>query len=503
MNAGGRQIADASVSVLTLRDISPSRQPEVVKWLCLHMDENYLVSEDGQTIYTDQPRARNTQALEQLLRRYLQSPPRVRLVNRAVFDSFRDLQSEQRRERQEAQEAAVEPNSTGTTKAVEKILMDAIDADASDVHLRVRERDATVLFRVYGSLVCYETYSRTIGLRLARTLFNHFSRSRSDFNEHIPLDGAFHFHHAEQRYGVRLNLMPEARGCTVVLRIRNSQLRIALADAGYNRQQIAAVGEALRGHSGLLLFSGPTNSGKSTTVGSLLGEVPVDRHVLSIEDPVELQWPLVSQIDLSTLRGEVSLDTLLACTVRQDPDLLALAEIRDAKTARYAENMALQGRAVISTLHADGVVGIPARLEKLGMDRGHFHLPGFFALLVSQFLMPMLCRHCRIPERIDTRFRARSQVLFGTVQPTAWRRSRTGCQHCCNGFSGRTVVAEVLPTDRELRQLLLRRDFDGIRDHIRSCGIADRRDHAREKLLAGQLDLDTVENHFPPLAQGL
>ncbi len=496
--SGSRKIADASVSAHTLRDISPSRQPEVVKWLCLHLDENYLVSEDGRTIYTDQPRARNTQALERLLRRYLQNPPQVQLVNRAVFDSFRDLQLEQHHANQAAAEI---PSATSTTKAVDKILEDAILADASDVHLRVRERNAYVLFRIYGSLVGYETYSRAVGLRLARTLFNHFSRSRGDFNEHLPLDGAFHFHHAAQRYGVRLNLMPEVRGCTIVLRIRNPQMRITLAEAGYNRQQIAAIGEALRRHSGLLLFSGPTNSGKSTTVGSLLGALPVERHVLSIEDPVEMQWPLVSQIDLSILHSDVSLDSLLACTVRQDPDLLALAEIRDAKTARYAENMALQGRAVIATLHADSVAGIPARLEKLGMDGGHFHLPGFFTLLVGQYLVPTLCPHCRRPERIDSHFRTRSDALFGTPQATAWRRNRTGCENCRSGFSGRTVIAEVLPVGRELRQLLLQRDFDGIRDHMRARGIASRRDHAREKLLAGQVDLHAIERYFPPLEQ--
>ncbi len=499
MKVGVRQIADAGMSARALSDISPSRQPEVVQWLRLHVDEHYLVSEDGEVIYTDQPRARNTKALEQLLSRYLQRPPRVQLVNRAIFDSFRDLQLEQGQERQVMTDQVA---ATGTTKAVKKILGDAIDADASDVHLRVREREANVLLRIYGSLLSYETYSRDVGLRLARTLFNHFSRSRGDFSEHIPLDGAFNFHHAEQRYGVRLNLMPELRGCTIVLRIRNPQRRITLAQAGYTSQQIAAIGESMRGHCGLLLFSGPTNSGKSTTVGSLLGEVPAERHVLSIEDPVELQWPLVSQIDLSSLRDDVSLDELLACTVRQDPDLLALAEIRDAKTARYAENMALQGRAIIATLHADGVVGIPARLEKLGMDRGHFHLPGFLSLLVSQFLVPMLCVHCRVQECINSHFKTRSQALFGTPQATAWRRNRAGCERCVGGFAGRTVIAEALPVGRELRQLLLRRDFDGIRDHMRALGIAGRRDHAREKLLAGQVDLETVENHISPLVKG-
>jgi len=476
----------AGISAQELSQVPLAREREVRYWLELHADENYLVSEDCSTIYTDRPQGRNTRALVQVVQRVRKESPHVVFVDEATFSTLQDLCND-------GETLEIIEGRTDTVRSLEKILGDAIAAAASDVHLRIRRQNTQVMYRIHDMLSTYQVYSRAVGLRLARTAFNYFARTCADFNEKLPMDGAFDFWFAQQCYGVRMNLMPEVRGCTLVFRLRAPHRMVSCADAGYNPQQCTAIRNGMAHGSGLMIFSGPTNSGKSTTMSNLLATVPSERSVISIEDPVELQLPHVSHVDLSTQLAEVGLQELLACTVRQDPDLLALAEIRDGKTARYAENMALQGRFVISTLHADNVCSIALRLVKLGMDEENLQAPGFLNLLAAQSLAPLLCRHCCTREAPDPDNGRRYRELLGDARGLIRYRYAEGCAHCRSGISGRSLVAEVVPVNREVRSLIRARDYDGIRDYMHRNGIMSRHQHAREKILCGRLDPESVE----------
>lgn len=468
-------------------ELKPSRHKRVCNWLAMHQNEHYLVSENLTAIYTDKPHGRNAEALKHLVEQISGGVSRLIFVDAAIFSTVQDMAKLSTDEGRE--------HSTDVARQVERILQDAIAAEASDVHVRIRTQHSHVLFRVHGMLNHYQTYSRQVGLRLARTVFNYFARTNKDFSERMPMDGAFDIEGAGEIYGIRANLMNEVRGCTLVMRLRSQRRKIALSASGYDATQCALIRRGMQQSGGLMLFCGPTNSGKSTTLSNLIAEISIERNVISIEDPVELKFDAVAHVDLSRQHEDVQLHDLLACTVRQDPDMLVLAEIRDQKTAQYAENMALQGRFVASTLHAESISAIPMRLLRLGMDETNFFVPGFLNVLVAQTLLPLNCPHCCMREHPDKHVDAEYKRLFDASDALRYRNS-AGCERCRSGVGGRTLVAEVLKVDRQLRTLLKQCDYDGIVDYMRERDIMTRHHHARDKVLAGLIDPQLTESRL-------
>ena len=477
-----------------LANVPRSEHPEICAWLALHPKEHYLVSEDLHTIYTDKVRDRNTLALQRLVQRICEITPTLNFVDAAIFHTLNDMA--------ETTEGTSQLGSTDVARHVEDVLRDAIARQSSDVHVRIRARQTHVLFRIHGLLNHYQTYSRQVGMRLARTVFNYFARTQRDFSEKIPLDGAFDFKHNGEIYGVRVNLMNEVRGCTMVMRIRNQRTTIGLSESGYSQAQYELINRGIQQSGGLTLFCGPTNSGKSTTLSNLLENVKSERNVIAIEDPVELKFDHVAHVDLSQQPEEVQLHDLLACTVRQDPDMLVLAEIRDQRTAQYAENMVLQGRFVASTLHAERVSAIPVRLLRLSMDESNFFVPGFLNMLVAQILLPINCKHCCLSRHPDKSISERYERLFDNTDTLRYRNS-DGCAHCHTGVTGRTLVAEVLSVDRQTRTLLRKRDYDGITDYMQERKIMDRHHHAFTKIQAGLLDPELAESRLGMFNAGM
>lgn len=480
-------IADSSIQADELANLELTQHQLIRDWIKLHAGGHYLVEQSLGRIYTDRPHVRDTRALKSLVEQVSGRVAELVSVDSAIFSTVQDMK--------QAALAGEQAESTDVARQVERILTDAIQADGSDVHVRIRTAQSHILFRIYGMLTHYQTYSRQVGLRLVRTVFNYFARTSKDFSERIPMDGAFDFSHEGEIYGVRANLMNEVRGCTLVMRVRAQRRKISLSDSGYEREQYAIIRRGMEQSGGLMLFCGPTNSGKSTTLSNLLAEISCERNVISIEDPVELRFDSVAHVDLSLQPADVSLHDLLGCTVRQDPDMLVLAEIRDEKTARYAENMALQGRLVASTLHAESISAIPMRLLRLGMDETNFFVPGFLNVLVAQTLIPLNCPHCFLSGHPDPEINARYLRLFGESSNMRYRNN-VGCSRCKLGVCGRTLVAEVLKIDRGLRTLLKQCDYDGVVDYMNERSILSRHRHARAKIAQGLIDPEITESRL-------
>ena len=299
---------------------------------------------------------------------------------------------------------------------------------------------------------------------------------------HLPQDGRLSFSFYGKEYDVRLSSFPTIHGETFVLRILVHDCPFTFESLGYRPSEQAAVKRMLA-KPGLVLITGPTGCGKSTTLACfLLMLASRSRHIVTIEDPVEYIVSGTDQLSLPS-DGKLRFADALRSVLRQDPDILMVGEIRDEETARTAVRAAITGRLLLSTLHtSDAAAAIP-RLRDLGIRDGF--LADVLSGVIAQRLVRRLCPHCRRPYMIDAKEASRLGLKEGT---TLFRAA--GCERCGGrGTVGRTAVHEVLEVSDRIR--------DGIRKGCsaselaflaREDGMKTLRENAEALLLSGEID---------------
>ncbi len=375
----------------------------------------------------------------------------------------------------------------------------AVEEHASDVYLDVR-RDRTLLaFRIYGFKRPFDELSREDGLALARSIWA--LGANAQFDESGVCDVAFDFEHGGRRYRIRGNSMKEVRGNSVVCRVRDPSFVLPLAESGYDPRQVRQIERMCRAPGGLILLTGETNSGKSTTLASLMAALPATQKVIEVADPVEVLMDHVSHVEIEHYGegAEQRLTRNLAALVRQNPDTLVLGEIRDAVSATAAKAMAIQGKRVLSTLHAQSCAAALPRLVNLGVPLSLLGARAFLAGIVNQNLVPVVCRSCGLARHTDPAIDARYRSLFGNGVRFL---NATGCGECRGGVAGQTLVAEVYPLclDRsgQAHELIgagrlaeLDRYMRGRRASGEHCVSKHR--HAAAKTAAGEIDPEHTE----------
>ena len=384
--------------------------------------------------------------------------------------------------------------------AVDHVLGRAIDAKASDFYLDIRNLDdiAVLSIRTYGIVREIDRMNAQAGREIATGLF---SRSENDSWEDItPSDTSFSHWHRGKLYRVRANSLPEVRGAALSCRIRDPQFVLPLGEAGYNPRQQGYIARMCRSPGGLILVTGETNSGKSTTLASLMKDTPRGQRMIEIADPVEVEFDNVTHCEIDHRREdpEAFFGKVLASTVRQNPDALVLGEIRDERTARAAQNMAIQGKRVFSTLHTQSCVAAIPRLTNLGIDPHLLTLREFIAGIVNQNLVPLVCPDCCRQEPADPALTDRYRALFGDnaryVNPDG---CGSGNDRCVGGVIGQTLVAEVLPLGldrKEAHQLIGSHRLWQLQEYMqKEFGVQTKQEHARDKVLAGLIDPELAE----------
>jgi type II secretory ATPase GspE/PulE/Tfp pilus assembly ATPase PilB-like protein len=380
--------------------------------------------------------------------------------------------------------------------AVNHLLADAMETSASDIHLNPDEHELRVRYRVDG--VLQERQGPSLSMHAAIVQRIKVSARLDLTQTRRPQDGKFQFRHKGQTVEVRVSIVPTVCGENVVLRLLAGHHQVRDFDQlGIPPHVAVALGEILAHPYGMLLVTGPTGSGKTTTLYSALNRLNTpSRNVITIEDPVEIRLPYVRQIQVHPEIG-LTFATAMRSILRQDPDIILLGEIRDNETAGIALQAALTGHFVLSTVHTNDAAGVVARLRD-------FSLPSFVinsALLgvLAQRLVRRVCPDCAAPAQPDELTLRR----FNLREPTGFVSGR-GCRRCNqSGYKGRVGLYELMRfTPAVQRAVEQQTDLSVVRDVAVREGMRLMWQDGIEKARIGLTTLEEVSRAASVIAVG-
>lgn len=342
--------------------------------------------------------------------------------------------------------------SQSATILIDSLISLACEAGASDLHLDPREHSTSVRMRVDGSLRVLTPISKTIHAELIARL-KVLSGLRTD--EHfVPQDGRFRYEGWERPVDIRLSIAPTYYGENAVLRLlTRTHSGLDLPALGLSEDHQQKLIESLSRTHGMLLVTGPTGSGKTTTLYELMGLIakrPIS--LVTIEDPIEYALDGAVQMQVSP---NCTFASGLRGILRQDPDVIMVGEIRDTETAALAVNAALTGHLVLSTLHTNDAPSSLSRLMNLGIEP--YLISSTVSVIVGQRLARRICTGCAIEEKLTEAERGRLERIFGTSLPQ-WVSVGRGCTRCDgSGYRGRIGIYEILKLSQELSEAVLSR----------------------------------------------
>lgn len=388
----------------------------------------------------------------------------------------------------------ITPNSSQYVKQVNAILRQAISERTSDIHLELFDERVSLRFRIDGSL-----YERTPP---ARDAFNAIiSRikilSKLDIAEkRLPQDGSFTIRYQNRSIEVRVSVCPAVFGEKLVLRILDKGTgEMNIDKLGFEQEQKKAFLEAANLPHGLIFLTGPTGSGKSTTLNAVLTTIRTpELNFMTLEDPVEYKLAGISQVQVKPAIG-LTFAAGLRSFLRQDPDVILVGEVRDNETAEACLKAALTGHLVLSTLHTNEALGAVPRLIDMGMEP--FLLASSLALVAAQRLVRVLCPYCKVPHVPDA-----STLSFiiqeGHLNPrdqNTWTFFKSvGCPKCFGtGFMGRRAIYEVFRITEEMRTIIYKtQDLVALKQAAIHSGSLNLRANGWRKVIRGQTTVDEI-----------
>jgi general secretion pathway protein E len=375
-------------------------------------------------------------------------------------------------------------------KLVNTLLFRAVKEKASDIHIEPYEKDMVVRFRIDGLL--FDIFRPPKKLQNAITSRIKVMGNLNIAEKRLPQDGRIPLKLAGKDVDVRLSTVPTAFGERIVLRLQDrSNVVLELDTLGFSQKSLAAIDGLLGNTYGIFLVTGPTGSGKSTTLYAALSKInSVDKNIITVEDPVEQRVHGIGQIQVNSKIG-LTFANGLRSILRQDPDIIMIGEIRDLETAEIAINASLTGHLVLSTIHTNDSAGVFPRLIDMGCEP--FLIATSLLGVVAQRLVRLLCPHCKeayVPTDVElasleiTRDRLKNNQVYRAV----------GCSECNQkGYLGRTIIQELLLVNEEVRSLIMKReDGASIKKIAIRDGMETMRDHGVQKVIAGITTIEEV-----------
>ena len=389
---------------------------------------------------------------------------------------------------------SISADASPVVRLVNSTLHDALKAGASDIHVETVPSGLTIKYRVDGVLI---TVGSMAGMDLAEQAVSRIKvMAELDIAERrVPQDGRFRVTYQNREIDLRVSIMPSIHGEDAVLRIldrralSDEMAALRLDSLGFDAATITQLRQLAELPYGMLLVTGPTGSGKTTTLYGAIGEINHGHDkIITIEDPVEYQLAGVLQIPVNEKKG-LTFARGLRSILRHDPDKIMVGEIRDGETAQIAVQAALTGHLVLTTVHANNAFDVLGRFTHMGVDP--YSLVAALNGVAAQRLLRMNCPECSVPVQPDAELIARSQIR----DPENYDfHAGKGCGHCRGtGYRGRKAVAELLVLDDELREMITNREpVRRIKDAVRARGTRLLRDAALELARKGETSLEEV-----------
>ncbi len=373
---------------------------------------------------------------------------------------------------------------------VNQLVARALERRSSDIHFEPFERQFRVRYRIDG--VLYEVPAPPREMQAAITSRIKLMAKLNIAEQRLPQDGRIPLRVLGREIDLRVSTLPTLYGESVVMRLldRSASDRYSLATLGFPESLLKKMEYYLSLPHGLFLVTGPTGSGKSTTLyGSLRRLNTMDKKVITVEDPVEYQLPGVNQIHVNPQIG-LTFAAGLRHIVRQDPDIIMIGEIRDLETAEIAMRAALTGHLVFSTLHTNDAPSAVTRLTDMGVE--HYLVSSSLVSVLAQRLVRVLCPDCRQPYAADGDD-LRKQGWEGANGPLTLYRAE-GCARCAHtGFIGRVGIFEFMEMGEEIRrEIVARADASTLRATARGQGMRSLKEDGWLKIVAGQTTLEEV-----------
>jgi type IV pilus assembly protein PilB len=367
-----------------------------------------------------------------------------------------------------------------------KLIREAKEINSSDIHIEIYEERCRIRIRIDGKLI--ERY--VISRMEYPALINKIKiKANLDIAEkRLPQDGRIIIKDGEQDFDIRVSVLPTLYGEKIVLRLLSKDAtNIDIYELGFSERQLSDYLEGIKRTQGIILISGPTGSGKTTTLYATLKILNKEHtNILTIEDPIEYTLTGINQVQLKESIG-LTFASALRTFLRQDPDIIMLGEIRDSETANMAIRAALTGHLVLSTIHTNSAWGTISRLADMGVPS--FLLANTLNLTIAQRLVRLLCNHCKKEAAFDMKMLPRNYKV-SNIQHMHY--VAVGCEECFyTGYKGRKAVYDVIPIDAEFSDYIKNMKFD-ISDIIAAKNITTLADNAFALFAKGDTTLDEI-----------
>jgi MSHA biogenesis protein MshE len=416
------------------------------------------------------------QTIDRIYRRTEEISGLAKELERDIGDSYVDFG---------ALGAGVGAEEAPVVKLLQSVFEDAVQVNASDVHIEPQEGKVQIRFRIDGALNPQTDADSRIGPALVLRLKLMAGLDISE--KRLPQDGRLNVIVRDQKIDVRMSSMPTQYGESVVLRLLNRKATLQRLDRlGMPGDMLQRFQELLKRTAGMILVTGPTGSGKTTTLYAALAELnTVDRKILTVEDPVEYRLAGINQVQVNE-KIDLTFARVLRSTLRQDPDVVLIGEIRDEETAQIGMRAALTGHLVFSTLHTKDAASTPIRLVDMGVPS--YMVATSVHAVIAQRLVRLVCESCTEEREPDAQEGRWLEAVMGPGWPERKFRHGHGCSHCNGtGYAGRTGVYEMLEMTPDLVRAANKADpnafIDAAHVHLKGRTLTD---HALALVVAGR-----------------